>query len=624
MVRDRITRRDFLNGVALAVGAGLTPIELLRAQATPTGTHYPPALAGMRGSTDASFVVAHQVRDGRKFAIDKLPVSETVDVVIVGAGISGLAAAHFYRTHRPQARILILDNHDDFGGHARRCEMSVDGRLILGYGGSEAIQSPRTLWSEPALGVLKDLGVELQKFEQAFDRTLYPNLGLSRAVLFVKEAFGVDKLVSGDPTTMVDDDIPPDRLNARPAAAFIADFPLPEDARRKLRALYTEGRDVLPGKSPAQKEEFLATISYRDFIKRYWGLDDRTANVFQKRPHDFFAIGIDGLPALWAHGTGYPGFQGLDLPTDAESEAETSEPYIYHFPDGNASIARLLVRRLIPGVAPGTTMEDIVTAPFDYSRLDTAGTATRLRLNSTVVSLANVPGGRVDVGYTLGGNLKRVQASRVIFAAYNSMLPYVSGELKEPQRAALSAAVRAPLVYVKVAVRNWEPWVKAGVHEVTNVMGFYSRIKLDYPVSLGSYRFARTPREPIGLHLVHVPTPGLTGEDQSTVWRKGRAILLSTPYEEFERQLIDELTRIVGHTGFDARRDITAISVYRWGHGYAYGSNSLYDEDRDPPVTTLAHRPFGHIAIANSDAAGDAYAHAAIDEAYRAVGEFLR
>ncbi len=622
-MRDRITRRDFLNGVALAVGAGLTPIELLRAQSAAAAS-YPPSLTGMRGSTDASFLVAHQVRDGRKFSIDALPIDETVDLVIVGAGISGLAAAHFYRKRRPDARILILDNHDDFGGHACRCEMKVDGQLLLGYGGSEAIQSPQAQWSEQAMGLLKDLGIKVEKFAQAFDRTLYPGLGLSRGVLFVKEAFGVDKLVSGDPTRVVDDDIPPGRLNARSAAAFIGDFPLAEQARRKLIALYTESRDVLPGRSMTQKQELLATTSYRDFIKKYWALDDTTANVFQKRSHDFFGIGIDGIPALWAKGTGYPGFQGVALPKDPEAEAEMNEPYIYHFPDGNASIARLLVRRLIPGVAPGATMEDIVMAPFDYSRLDTSGAKTRLRLNSTVVALANVPGKRVAVGYVRGNDLKRVQAPQVVFAAYNMMLPYLAAELRQPQREALSAAVKAPLVYVKVAVRNWEPWVKAGVHEVTNPMGFYSRIKLDYPVSLGEYRFARTPREPIGLHLVHVPTPGLTGANQSAAWRSGRAILYATSYQEFEKRLIDELTRILGHSGFNAQRDITAISVYRWGHGYAANSNSLYDKDLEPSQTEIAHRPFGNIAIANSDAGGDAYAHVAIDEAHRAVDELLR
>ncbi len=312
-MRDQITRRDFLNGIALTIGAGLTPIELLHAQPSAA---YPPALTGMRGSTDTSFLVAHQVRDGQRFSLAHLPIDETVDLVVVGAGISGLAAAYFYRQRNPDARILILDNHDDFGGHARRCEMRVDGRLLLGYGGSEAIQSPRALWSEHAMGLLRELGVNVETFAHAFDRTLYPGLGLSRGILFVREAFGVDRLVSGDPTPMIDDDIPPGKLNARPVAAFIRDFPLDEGERRQLIALYTQPRDVLAGKSLAQKQEILAATSYRDFLTKYWGLAERAADTFQKRSHDFFALGIDGVPASYAQGAGYPGFQGLGVPVD--------------------------------------------------------------------------------------------------------------------------------------------------------------------------------------------------------------------------------------------------------------------------------------------------------------------
>lgn len=620
-MHDRISRRDFLNGMALAIGAGLTPANLLTA--CRKAPHYPPSLAGMRGSTDSSFVVAHQLRDGHAFSIRSLPVEETVDLLVVGAGISGLAAAHAFRERNPGASILILDNHDDFGGHARRCEMPVDGRLLLGYGGSEAIQSPAHLWSEPAMALLRKLGVHIEKFEQAFQRTLYPDLGLSRGILFVREAFGSDKLVTGDPTRMVADDIVHERLNARAPDAFINDFPLAVESRRKLIALCTEPRDLFPDSSPAEKEELLARISYRDFLLKHWELDETAANVYQKRPHDFFAIGIDGLPALDAAGAGYPGFQGLNLPADPEAQAELEEPYIYHFPDGNASIARLLVRTLIPGVAPGDSMEDIVTAPFDYSRLDRAQQPTRLRLESNVVALGNVGGDRVDAGYVHHGSLKRVQAQRAIYAGYNMMLPYMMSELPQEQRTALSAGVKAPLVYVKIAVRNWEPWVKAGVHEVTNPMGFYSRIKLDYPVSLGTYRFARSPREPIGLHLVHVPTPGNTGADQRAAWRAGRAILLNTSFEQFEAQALDALTRMLGASGFDAKRDIAAISVYRWGHGYAYGFNSLYDDEQDAELPVVGHQPVGRIGIANSDAGGSAYAHAAIDEALRAVDEVM-
>jgi spermidine dehydrogenase len=616
---DGISRRDFLNGVAMAIGAGLSPACTRCAESRP-GAGGGDAGA-LEGSSDSELAAAHALRDGHTYALGPLPVAESVDLVVVGAGLSGLAAAHYYRKQNPAARILILENHAEFGGHARRCEMRVAGRLILGYGGSEAIQAPRSLWSRGALALLEELNVKLERFESYFDRGLYPGLGLSRGVLFTREAFGVDKLVTGDPTRMVADDIPRDRLNARAPAAFVHDFPLPAAARDELVALYTEPRDVLRGKALDEKRAILASTSYRDFLVRHWQLEQRAADVFLKRPHDYFAIGADGVAALDAASAGYPGFQGLGLPGDPRAQAELDEPYIHHFPDGNASLARLLVRKLIPAAAPGTTMEDIVTARFRPAQLDAAGSRTRLRLNSTVVVLARAAGGGVDVGYVRSGELRRVRARHAIHAGYNMMLPYMMRELDPDQRDALRACVKAPLVYAKVALRNWEPWVRAGVHEVTNPMGFFSRIKLDYPVSLGAYRCARSPREPIGLHLVHVPTPCGTGLDQRTAWRMGRAALYQLTYAQFEQKVRDELTRMLGASGFDARRDIAAIHVYRWGHGYAYRFNSLYDQPRALEVAARARQRTGGVAIANSDAAWAAFAPSAIDEAARAVAE---
>lgn len=611
-----ITRRDFLNGVALAIGSATTGASL--AQSSRSG--YPPALNGMRGSTDASYTTAHALRDGRRFDVGTLPSEGEVDVLIVGAGISGLAAAYFVRQRDPRARVLVLDNHDDFGGHARRCEMRVGDRLLVSYGGSESIQSPGELWSETALGLLHDLGIELKRFETAFHRTLYPDLGLSRGLLFTREAFGVDKLVTGDPTPMIADDIPASRLNARSPQAFIRDFPLSARDRERLTALYTQPRDLFAGRSIEQKMALLGSMSYREFLMRHWGLSRKAADTFQNRPHDFFALGIDLLPALEAQATGYPGFGGLGLPSHPSDAAKLEDPYIHHFPDGNASIARLLVRKLVPGVAPGNSTEDIVAAPFDYSRLDAEGANTRLRLNSTVVALTNRNDG-VDVGYVHDGVLKRVRAKRVVYAAYNMMLPYVATDLPPPQSAALASSVKAPLVYVKLAVRNWRSWVDAGVHEVTNANGFYARLKLDYPVSLGDYRFARSPQEPIVLHLVHVPTPA-DASDQRAAWRAGRNALQEMPFSHFEARAYDELGRVLGKS-FDARRDVAAITVYRWAHGYAYGFNSLFDKETDPPIDQLARQRVGNIAIANSDAAMSAYAHAAIDEAGRAVEELI-
>ena len=616
---DRVTRRDFLNGMALAVAAGVAPSRLLAAP--PPGAPYPPALTGMRGSQPGSWDVAHAMRDGRRYDLDRVAARETVDLVVVGAGISGLATAWYWRQRRPQARILILDANIDFGGHALRNEFDVGGRFLLGYGGSEALQSPATLWSDNAKALLVSLGVDISRFESAFDRTLYPSLGLSRGVFFTREAFGVDRLVTGDPMRMVADDIPPDRMNARPIAAFVGDFPVSADAKTKLVEIYTSTRDPLPGTSAEAKRALLERTSYRDWLVKHWKLDEKAADAFYGRTLDFFAVGTDAVSAIEAFDYGYPGFGGIGLERDEEAVKEMEEPYIHHFPDGNASIARLLVRKLVPGVAPGSTMEDIVTARFDYGRLDRDGAPTRIRLDSTAVAIRNRDGG-VDVGYVRGGKLARVRAGQCVLACYHSMIPYVMPELKKAQREALAQNVKAPLAYVKVAVRNWRPWVAQRVHEISNPMGFYARLKLDYPVSLGDYRFPRSPDEPMVLHLVHVPTVNVPGLDLRSRLRAARAKLYDTAFGTFELNARDELTRMLGPGGFDAGRDIAAITVNRWGHGYSYSGSTLYDkEGDDEKIPAAARKRVGRVAFANADAAWDPYAHAAIDEARRAVDE---
>jgi len=616
-----ITRRDFLNGVAITIAAGMTPLQIL--QAAPDGRYYPPALTGLRGSHVGSFEIAHQMGWEKKvFDTDKLPITEDYDLVVVGGGLSGLSAAWFYREKHPKAKILILENHDDFGGHAKRNEFQAGGRLIIGYGGSEAFQSPNHLYSKEVNGLLKKLGVNIKRFETAFDRQFYPGLGLSRGVFFDKENFGEDKLVTGDPTPMVADDIAPDQLHARSISDFINDFPLPETDRQALIALHVAPKDYLPGKSAEEKAEYLAATSYRDFLLKDVGLSEGAVKYFQSRTNDFMALSIDAVASADAYSVGFPGFAGMNLaPISEEAAAEMEEPYIYHFPDGNASLARLLVRSLIPAVAPGHTMEDIVLAPFDYAKLDQPRTPVRVRLNSTAVSVRNVGEG-VHIGYSRGGQLAQVRGKRCILACYNMMIPYLLRDLPTEQAQALSQNVKYPLVYTKVVVRNWTSFQKLGVHEIYAATQPYSRIKLDYPVSMGGYDHPRDPTQPIGLHMVYVPTSpnsGMNGRDQA---RAGRGKLYGQTFEQLEAQLRDQLQRMLGPGGFNHQTDILAITVNRWSHGYATFSNSLFDDaDESEKLKDLARQPLGHVSIANSDAAWSAYAHAAIDEAYRAVGE---
>ena len=282
-----ITRRDFLNGVALTIAAGLTPAAQLAAQPL----RYPPALTGMRGHHVGSFEVGHDLRDGRKFSLDAVSIDGRYDLVVVGGGISGLAAAWFYRRANRGARILILDNHDDFGGHAKRNEFRLDGRLILGYGGSESLQSPKALYSAVAKGLLKELGVDIARFNAAFERRLYPSLKLSRGVFFARETFGRDVLATGDPMTMLTDDLSRDLLNAKPVREFVAQFPISAESKTQLIGLFEQKKDPLAGKSDDEKAELLEKTSYRDYLVKVLRCNEEVASCFQGRTLDFFALG---------------------------------------------------------------------------------------------------------------------------------------------------------------------------------------------------------------------------------------------------------------------------------------------------------------------------------------------
>jgi len=617
----RISRRDFLNGIAIGAG-GILAAQPLLAKLAPEEFapekdpgYYPPARLGMRGNHDGTFTYAHRLRDGEPWNEDGPPskTGEIYDLVVVGGGISGLAAAWFYRKHAGEnTRILVLDNHDDFGGHAKRNEFQAAGRMLLSYGGTQSIESPGR-YSQVAHGVLTDLGVDTNRFYTAYNQKLYSSQKLSTATFFDRETFGEDRLVAG--------------LGSTPWPEFLAKAPLSDVVRKDIARVYTEKVDYLPGLSPEQKRARLAKTSYADFLTQDCKVHPDALRFFQSYTNDLFAVGIDAVPALYCYeqsddygGYAYAGFQGMNLGEEPGKE----EPYIFHFPDGNASIARLLVRRLIPGAIPGHTMDDIVTARVDYGRLDQEGSAVRIRLNSTVVRARNLGADsspEVEVDYVRGKQLWSVRGKNCVLACYNTMIPYLCPDLPAKQKEALSYLVKAPLIYTHVAIRNWTSFQKLGIHQIEAPGSYHTYAALDFPVSLGQYKFPSNPEEPMVLFMLRTPCrPGLPQREQH---RAGRAELLRTPFSTFERNIRDQLGRMLGSAGFDPARDIEGITVNRWAHGYAYRYNPLFDPDwaEDEKPWVVGRRPFGRIAIANSDAAATAYTDAAIDQAFRAVNE---
>jgi spermidine dehydrogenase len=624
-----ITRRDFMNGAAMAIAAAVTPHPGLFAQAVPGPQdrpgYDPPAAHGLRGSHPGAFEVAHSLRDGTFWSHAGQPEStgETYDLIVVGGGISGLSSARFFHAHAGKsARVLILENHDDFGGHAKRNEFQIDKTFMLGYGGTYSIESPAP-YSPVAKQVVRDLGIDVSSYAKDNNSRLYPSLGLKEKIFFDKETFGADCLVVS----------PSPRHGSKSWQEFESKAPLTEKSKADLKRLLTLNEDLLPGLSSQQKKAKLARISYADYLLKMVKVDPQVVAMLDPDQKPLYGVGIDAVSAQDAWGLGMPGFDGLKLAPgpgpgmgrDA-NRSEEAEKYFFHFPDGNSSIARLLVRSQIPEAVPGHTAEDIVTSQVRYDQLDQPGNPTRIRLNSTVVRVRHLgdpaTAKEVEVSYVRNGRLYTAKASHCILACWHPVIPYLNDELPKAQIAALRSAEKVPLVYTNVALRNWQSFIKLQTSSVSAPGSYFTGYALDHRVSIGNYHCTTKPDEPIVLTMERYPcSPGLPARAQH---RAGRADLYATSFETFERKIREQLARSMGAGGFDPAHDIAAITVNRWPHGYAYQYNSLWDPfwlEGGPLPCVEARKPFGRLAIANADADAYAYTDCAINQAYRAVND---
>ena len=612
-----ISRRDFVSGFAAGtVGAlaatrsalaGISPSDTTPGQLVPS---YPPALTGLRGSHEGSFEEGHRLRDGVYRSVAGAEDSgEIYDLVVVGAGLSGLSAAHFFRRALGDDRtVLILDNHDDFGGHAKRNEFTYEGRTWLGYGGTQSITSPFP-YSYAAKALVRELGIEVERAAEFVDADVYAGLG--SATFFDRETFGADRLVVGPGDGSWED--------------FFGRAPFSEQARRDLIRVHAGNRDYMTGVGRPEKRARLAKMSYQDYLLDVAKVSPEAVKFFLGRGYRNNKR-VDTLPALEAAQGGAPGFDGLDL--GLERRWRGSSAYRIHFPDGNATIARLLINRLVPAALPGDLdMESVQKAPLRYDRLDEQGAGVRLRLHSTVVRVEHEGDAEsadwVRVSYVRDGKLVRVRARNCLLACWNHVVPYLVPDLPREQKEALGYAVKVPMMYTNVFIRNWRAFKELGVSRLSYPAMYHSSCRLDSPVSMGGYECTQSPDEPIVLHMVRNPNkPGLPRKDQQ---RAGMLDMLTTPFKTIELETRDQLARALQGGGFDPAEDILAITANRWPHGYAYTYDTLADPDvpdaERPHV--LGRKPFGKIAIANADAGAAAYTNVAIDQADRAVRELM-
>lgn len=622
MHRD-ITRRDFIHDLGLASLALGIPGAAAWAGVTgadPGALHYPPTLTGMRGSHPGSFEVAHALAREHKVFDQPRQLDESYDLVVVGGGLSGLAAAYFYRKlHGDGARILILDNHDDFGGHAKRNEFHQGGSLRLAWGGT--VNMEYTKYSATAKGLLDELGIDIPRLLEGTDYGyMNPSSGLQPSTWFDADTYGRDVLVPG----MVM------REGATPQLVSAVDaLPLSENARAALRRFLGHSEDVLAGLGSEAKRDYLKSTSYRDFLREHFALPDEAIRLFSGATMSFWGVRAENLSVRECLETGLPGAHALGAYQEPAGDSYSGPSPDAMFPDGNASIARLLVRALMPRSFPGMSVDSdpfgIVTATLDYAQLDQPDSPVRLRLSATAVHTGNRPDGAgVDVSYVRNGEVLGVRGRHCVLACYNNIIPSLCPQLPEIQQAALRQCIKRPLLVVNVVLRNGQALQKSGVSAAYLPGRLCQGVTLLSGVNVADYRPQWRPEDACLVQLygaVGAPQPeGLSIIEQNMA---GRARMLEMSFADHEREARTVLNGIWGPSGLDPAEDILAITVNRWPHGYARDHLDLEDPawNADPPPNVVGRQPLGRIAIANSDAGADAYTHTAFDQAWRAVNE---
>ena len=628
----QITRRDLLNGMAIsAVGAMLPayagePKVRLDSSMRPGGpsTYYPPTLTGMRGSHAGSFEVAHALAwEGQKpDAYESL--DEHYDLVVVGAGMSGLAAAWYYlKKAGPEARVLVLDNHDDFGGHAKRNEFHHKDRMILSLGGAQNLDNPSN-YGDIAGSLLIDLGID--------------EAAIAKMAANTPDDYVLGGKLGGDVGLTVPDGDEHLTIGGHWLKFFhgrgdyqagVRDLPIPEEQKDKLVAFFGGEKDFLDDLSLTKKWDYVNNTSYNQFLVDRVGLSVDTIPILNAH-----LLILNG-PSGWNHTVlegilaGSPGLRAMGWLADFVDSIgamllDELAGDIRMFPDGNASVARLLVQKMIPDVAPNMKgFEDVAIARFNYGALDQADQSTRIRLNSTVVGVREVDD-YVQIDYVQQGKPLRITANHCVLACYNNLIPALCPEMSDAQKSGLGYGVRIPFVYANILLENGRAFSELGVQITQCPYDPFQWVSAAPTVTSGGYEPPRGPDDPMVVFMMASPTPadGTEGTTRDLL-RLGRHKIYASTFDDYEQQIREQLQKMLGKYGFNHEADIKAITVNRIPHGYAYWYQGLDDpewEEGQAPHE-IGRQQFGRISIANTDSEVTPLMNAAFDAAHRAVEE---
>jgi spermidine dehydrogenase len=539
---------------------------------------------------------------------------EVYDLVVVGAGFAGCTAAMTYHEQNPKASILILDNHNIFGGEAKQNEFKVDGYRLWGPQGSNG--NP---WPPRAA---KDAG---------FYGPMWDQLGLPGELEW-QEATGSDLKIAKDVYTPMhlaweEADlgwfVEGHGLVSNPWANRFEGIPLPDDLKQDFIWMETYRQP------PERKDwaEWLDSMTYKDFLINEMGIESDVHTYL----NPFAAamgcgLGTDVISAYSAFNFLQPGViaymrqMGIGDPTDTI--------YLASFPGGNTGILRHIVKRIIPGAfGDASTLTEIISNPVNWSVLDRADQPVRMRLSSLVVNVRHdgspEAARQVNVTYLKDGEMRRITAGRVIMTGQQHMNKRVVTDLPPEHREAMESFMHAPIMTVNVALRNWKFMDKLGVSAVRWFEGFGWFTALRRQMILDSREpMPLDPSKPTVLTMYNsFCLPGIPVERQTVA---ARMQMFAMSFADVERGVREQFTRMFAAGGFDADRDIAGIVANRWGHAYVVQPPGFYfGKDGQPAPSDVLRKPHGRISFGHSELAGAQMWETAVMEGERAAQQAL-
>ena len=612
-IHQPICRRDFLNSTLLATGGvllgPLTPQQLLASATDDDWTGYGGVgdYANSNGNTLEVMSAGHEIRDRvlESLPPDTIDTGEIFDCVVVGGGVSGLAAAVFFQQYAgPKLTCLVLDNHPVFGGEAKRNEFMVDGQRIMGPQGADHFQVP--LPHSFMARFFEQIGLNWREFEYQSWNGSSPEIPLGNSFEDARGPIGYyfgAKFGQKPGMWLID-----------PSKKKFQGAPISEKMRAELLGYNQQQKPGLPFSYPGdEKSRQLDSVTMERYLMDTYGLSRETIQTFMAEEGGGFGAGPDVVSAYCIYA--FDVDRSMDVPS-------------LSFPGGNDGLARHMVKSLIPDAISGPkSMEAICRNNINFQALDRAGQPTRIRLASTTVGVQHdgdpLKSNFATIVYKRGGKLCRLKARSVVMAGGCWTSKRVIRDLPSTHRQAYDQFYRSPCIMANVALRNWRFLYKLGISACQWFEGLGSFTAVRKVPTFSTDARTIGPESPVVLTLkVLFPRYGLPLQEQGDL---GRAQLLSTPFRDYERQIRTQLSDMFAASGFDAARDIAGIVLNRWGHAYVSPQPGFFfgRDGNPPPRAILRAAPFGRIVFANTDLSGTPDHRTAIGEAHRAVSQLL-